>query len=238
MSCRVFPLLDVIGPGATGTARIELARPLALQHGDRLVLRESGRRATIAGGSVLDPGPPPRARGVLARLKRVEVLELLEQARDDGKRVHAAVVAHGRIRATGDALATMGLASVLGSADVVEIGPCLVVTPRLEAWLQGLKDAVVAADHARSQAATVAADALREVGCPDVWRRDVATTAWRWWTASTPSWSSRPTPASTSRHAAAVRTLSSPSWMPTPRGPSARARPSRSPVYRWRRSRP
>jgi selenocysteine-specific elongation factor len=41
-------------------ARIRFAEPLVLDVGDRFVLRESGRRETVAGGIVLDPEPPRR----------------------------------------------------------------------------------------------------------------------------------------------------------------------------------
>jgi selenocysteine-specific elongation factor len=41
-------------------ARIRFAGPLVLDVGDRFVLRESGRRETVAGGIVLDPDPPRR----------------------------------------------------------------------------------------------------------------------------------------------------------------------------------
>jgi selenocysteine-specific elongation factor len=41
--------------------RITLSEPLVLDVGDRFVLRESGRRRTIAGGIVLDTDPPHRA---------------------------------------------------------------------------------------------------------------------------------------------------------------------------------
>ena len=42
-------------------ARIRLSAPLVLDVFDRFVLRESGRRETVAGGIVLDPHPPARA---------------------------------------------------------------------------------------------------------------------------------------------------------------------------------
>jgi selenocysteine-specific elongation factor len=42
-------------------ARITLSEPLVVDVGDRFVLRESGRRETVAGGVVLDPHPPRRA---------------------------------------------------------------------------------------------------------------------------------------------------------------------------------
>lgn len=42
-------------------ARIRLSAPLVLDVHDRFVLREAGRRQTVAGGIVLDPEPPGRA---------------------------------------------------------------------------------------------------------------------------------------------------------------------------------
>ena len=48
-------------PRGGAFARITLSEPLVLDVGDRFVLRESGRRETVAGGVVLDPLPPRRA---------------------------------------------------------------------------------------------------------------------------------------------------------------------------------
>jgi selenocysteine-specific elongation factor len=50
-----------IEPGAHAFVRITTARPLVLDVSDRFVLRESGRRETVGGGTVLDPAPPRRA---------------------------------------------------------------------------------------------------------------------------------------------------------------------------------
>ncbi len=66
---RVAPLLGRPVTG-DGFVRVQLDRPLPLTAGDRFVLREAGRRATIGGGVVLDPDPvQPRGRpaGRLAR---------------------------------------------------------------------------------------------------------------------------------------------------------------------------
>lgn len=41
-------------------AVITLDRPLPLRYGDRFIVRETGRRAVVAGGRVLDPAPPRR----------------------------------------------------------------------------------------------------------------------------------------------------------------------------------
>jgi selenocysteine-specific elongation factor len=67
-----------------GFARIRLSSPLVLDVGDRFVIRESGRRRTVAGGIVLDvdpparPGPEPDAR-LRARLgaSRAELASLV-----------------------------------------------------------------------------------------------------------------------------------------------------------------
>jgi selenocysteine-specific elongation factor len=50
-----------VAPGATAFARLKLERPLVLDVFDRFVLREAGRRETVAGGVVLDVAPPRRA---------------------------------------------------------------------------------------------------------------------------------------------------------------------------------
>jgi len=52
----------------TGAAVIETEEPLPLKAGDRLILREVGRRAVVAGGTVLDPGPPRRGHDLRAAL--------------------------------------------------------------------------------------------------------------------------------------------------------------------------
>jgi selenocysteine-specific elongation factor len=58
-------LLDVprLEPGREAFARLRLSAPLTLDVGDRFVVREAGRRATVAGGIVLDVAPPGRRRG-------------------------------------------------------------------------------------------------------------------------------------------------------------------------------
>ncbi len=56
---RPYDVKQVPADGAF--VRITLSEPLVLDVGDRFVLRESGRRRTIAGGVVLDTAPPRRA---------------------------------------------------------------------------------------------------------------------------------------------------------------------------------
>jgi selenocysteine-specific elongation factor len=55
---RLYDVRQVPRDGAF--VRIALAEPLVLDVGDRFVLRESGRRETVAGGVVLDAAPPRR----------------------------------------------------------------------------------------------------------------------------------------------------------------------------------
>jgi selenocysteine-specific elongation factor len=68
---RLYDAREVPRGGAF--ARVTLSEPLVLDLGDRFVLRESGRRETVAGGVVLDPHPPRRAGpDATGRLERRE----------------------------------------------------------------------------------------------------------------------------------------------------------------------
>ncbi len=75
---------ELTGGSEGGFARIRLSAPVALDVFDRFVLRDSGRRATVAGGVVLDldpparPGPAPQDRlGARERVTREELPALL-----------------------------------------------------------------------------------------------------------------------------------------------------------------
>ena len=79
---RLYDVRQVPPEGAF--ARITLSGPLVLDVGDRFVLRESGRRETVAGGIVFDTAPPRRAGpdpaarlAARARASRVELPALL-----------------------------------------------------------------------------------------------------------------------------------------------------------------
>jgi len=52
-------------------ALVDLAHPLWLQAGDRFVVRDSGRRLVIAGGTVLDPAPVGRRSEIASRSLRL-----------------------------------------------------------------------------------------------------------------------------------------------------------------------
>jgi len=73
-------LLDEPKLQGSGTALIESRTPIPAAVGDRLILREVGRRAVVAGGRVLDPDPPIRARSARSAVPIIEAA--LEQGRD------------------------------------------------------------------------------------------------------------------------------------------------------------
>jgi selenocysteine-specific elongation factor len=168
--CSVHPLLgDAIEPGGEGHVRLRLEHPLPLQTGDRFVLREAGRRATVGGGEVVDPRPPGRVRGVEQRLARIEELDAVRAAAD---RLPALVRAWGdlgrlpEVRAAArqrpDAALPEGL---------TRIGGVVVADPALARW----QDAIEAAGrrHHEQEPGSPGAgrDALAAAavaaGCPD-----------------------------------------------------------------------
>ncbi|OGN86144.1 MAG: selenocysteine-specific translation elongation factor [Chloroflexi bacterium GWC2_73_18] len=81
-------------PGERGLARLELARPVALAAGDRLVLRRPTPPATLGGGRVLDSWPVSRARRKTAGHG---ALEALAAAADPVARAVALVELHGAL---------------------------------------------------------------------------------------------------------------------------------------------
>src|SRR5205814_1831561 len=84
---RLYGLAE-LRAGDRAFARLTLARPVVVDAGDRFVLREAGRRETVAGGEVLDafppdrPGPDPQARlAVREGVDRATLAGLLVQDR-------------------------------------------------------------------------------------------------------------------------------------------------------------
>jgi selenocysteine-specific elongation factor len=59
-AAEVDARIRLVDEGDRSFARITTSEPLALDVGDRFVLREAGRRATVGGGVVLDVAPPRR----------------------------------------------------------------------------------------------------------------------------------------------------------------------------------
>ncbi len=64
---------ETIAPGASGWVQLRLARPIAVQRGDRFILRQASPSRTLAGGVVVNPYPGRRWRRF-----RPEVIAMLE----------------------------------------------------------------------------------------------------------------------------------------------------------------
>ena len=97
---RLYDVKQVPADGAF--VRITLSEPLVLDVGDRFVLRESGRRRTIAGGVVLDTAPPRRAGP--SPTPRLEA-----RARASRTELPALLVAERRAVGVGDVRSITGL---------------------------------------------------------------------------------------------------------------------------------
>ncbi|HMM51096.1 MAG TPA: selenocysteine-specific translation elongation factor [Burkholderiaceae bacterium] len=66
---------DALEVGASARAQLVLQEPIAIWHGDRVVLRDASASRTIAGGSVLDPFAPARYRRTVQRLAVLDACE-------------------------------------------------------------------------------------------------------------------------------------------------------------------
>ena len=70
-------LLDAeqLAPGASALAQLVLHQPLAVWHGERVLLRDASASRTIAGARVLDPFAPTRYRRTPQRLAELAALD-------------------------------------------------------------------------------------------------------------------------------------------------------------------
>lgn len=64
-----------IAPGDSGLAQLLLDRPLMAWHGDHVILRDQSAQHTVAGGSIIDPFGPARARAKPQRLRQLAAME-------------------------------------------------------------------------------------------------------------------------------------------------------------------
>lgn len=81
LMARIHPLdTERLEPGQEGLVSISLDTPIAVCRGDRLVIRDSQARHTLAGGRVLDIMPPARGRRAPARLELLDVLRSSDPA--------------------------------------------------------------------------------------------------------------------------------------------------------------
>lgn len=145
-TARLTPVAGRPVDDAGGHVRVELDRAVAVTAGDRFVLREAGRRATLGGGVVLDCDPPPRPRG-RDRATRVAALD----AR------HAALAADDRAALLALAISERGSVPIARVAAATGLTPADAVTAARQQRLPGLADAVVAPEAATRWAAAVRA---------------------------------------------------------------------------------
>jgi selenocysteine-specific elongation factor len=162
---------DALDADGQAYVRIRLSRPLVLDVFDRFVLREMGRRETVAGGVVLDVAPPSRS-GAAAPLRlsarasatRAQLPSLLAAER-------GAVRAQEAEQLTGASVLAEDSAS---GADHDGVGAWL-LRPDVREAVQGQVREAVAAFHERSplqegfglpQVRGVIGEALRRAGAP------------------------------------------------------------------------
>jgi selenocysteine-specific elongation factor len=137
---RLYAAADELQPGGA-FARITVSKPLVLDVGEPFVLRDAGRRKTIAGGTVLDVDPPsrpdrhrPEALAARARAARSELPALLLAERGAVPRA--------------DLLVLTGVGSE-AAGGTVEAGEWLLDPERVRAIADALRTAVgrIHADH-------------------------------------------------------------------------------------------
>jgi selenocysteine-specific elongation factor len=98
-----------IAPGESGFVQVDIEHPIGALWGDRAIIRDHAARHTLAGGRVLDPGPPRRGR---ARPDRLAALAALA-APDPGDALEGLIEAAGLV-----ALAPFALARNLPLGEV------------------------------------------------------------------------------------------------------------------------
>jgi selenocysteine-specific elongation factor len=170
-TAQVLPLLGPVED--TGVVRVRLARALPLVVGDRVVLREAGRRATVAGGVVVDPSPGARPQGRTARRARAEGLAAVAAA-DPPQRPAALLAAGTGSRDAEALLAAAGLPADAGDPPgVVRLGGYLVQPDLARRWARAVLEAVATHRGGGTGGAPVpvgrdvVAVAAAEAGAPD-----------------------------------------------------------------------
>jgi len=157
-----------------GFISIELEGAAPLCAGDRFVLREAGRRATVGGGVVLDPDALPRRRGV-QRAARVEELGRRLAALDDRATLLALHVterggAHAARAAAAVGLASDELAGAIEQHRLLVLGSALAAPEAAARWSAAVTAALQAHHRAnpveRVAAKDLAARAAVTAGCP------------------------------------------------------------------------
>ncbi len=133
-------------------ARLRLATPLPLRHGERVVLRDPGRR-TLWGADVLDAAPPALTRRAGARARAAELEGLVSGVAGELDRRGA--VRRSFLQRVGVQLDTL-------PAGTVTAGDWLVSAAQRHVWREAVREAVAAAPDGMSPS-----EACRAAGLPD-----------------------------------------------------------------------
>lgn len=156
-----------VRPLAGAAARLVLERPLPLEAGDRLILRDPGHEGAITGASVADPAPPPlRRRGDGAR-RGAEVaatgdVTLVDEVRRRGVLSADEARLHGH---DPDAMTDADLSS----AGIARVARHLATEAQVGEWRRRLVDAVEARAVAEPLEPTLPMAAARDAaGLPDL----------------------------------------------------------------------
>jgi selenocysteine-specific elongation factor len=149
-----------LAPGERGLAQVDFERPIAALWGDRAIIRDHMARHTLAGGRVLDPGPPRRGRqrperlsvlNALAQPDAGDALEALLDGREATGVVALAPFAQARnlplaeiealVEAGGFRLVGTGSTAIaVGAAKLARLGEAIVAA--LTEWHRGQPDAL------------------------------------------------------------------------------------------------
>ena len=153
--------LRALAPGGadgTSVARLLLSSPLPLQVGDRVLLRDPGRRQVVGGATVLDPAPPAlRRRGAAAaRAAALAKEHGIPDAGAELRRRHA--VSRAMLRAIG-----VPVDDTLPHGVIAE-GSWLVTKERWQDWVRELRQAIDGQSTALIDNGVSRADLVRRLG--------------------------------------------------------------------------
>jgi selenocysteine-specific elongation factor len=127
---------DGLPPGEQAFVRITLSRPLVLEPGDGFVLREGGRRETVAGGAVLDPFPPSASGNDASQRLRRRIGATPDEL------AYLVVEDHGLVRRSDVRIASGGSPDAAIARGAVDLGGWLARGGIVDRMTSGLVDGV------------------------------------------------------------------------------------------------
>ncbi len=153
-TCQLRPLDGPLEGPVDGVVRVLLDQPLPVVAGDRLVLRDAGPRATVAGGVVADPDPGRRPRSTDARERRRELLGVVAAAGGPADRTRGLLELRGGSAPAVRLLAAAGAHAEPLPDGVRRVGEALATDPAVESWATAVRALGVGTHEARTVAAT------------------------------------------------------------------------------------